>query len=152
MDLDQITEIERICFPAAEAASKESIEKRLETFASHFLVMEQEGKLIGFINGMVTNQMTITDDLFEDASLHEETGEWQSVFGLDVLPEYRNQGHAASLMKALINQARQENRKGCILTCKEHLVHYYETFGYKCMGKSASVHGGAVWYDMTITF
>ena len=35
-----------------------------------------------------------------------------------------------------------------VLTCKDHLVHYYSRFGFKKVGVSASVHGGAVWYDM----
>ena len=39
-----------------------------------------------------------------------------------------------------------------ILTCKEALIHYYARFGFKNCGLSASVHGGAVWYDMRITF
>ena len=43
-------------------------------------------------------------------------------------------------------------RKGCVLTCKDRLVHYYETFGYRSEGVSASTHGGAVWYDMRLTF
>ena len=37
-------------------------------------------------------------------------------------------------------------------TCKEHLIPYYEKFGYRNCGVSESVHGGAVWYDMRLTF
>ena len=29
---------------------------------------------------------------------------------------------------------------------------FYEQFGYKSLGVSASVHGGAVWYDMILEF
>ncbi len=29
-----------------------------------------------------------------------------------------------------------------ILTCKDRLIHYYEKFGYRNLGLSASVHGG----------
>ena len=39
-----------------------------------------------------------------------------------------------------------------LITCKDRLVHYYEKFGFVNEGKSASVHGGAVWYDMRLTF
>ena len=69
-----------------------------------------------------------------------------------VLPEYRRQGGAAMLMNAFIEKARQEGRKGLILTCKEALIPYYSKFGYKSLGVSASVHGGAVWYDMILRF
>ena len=52
------------------------------------------------------------------------------------------------LMEHMIGDARAKGRRGSILTCKDRLIHYYEKFGYKNMGVSASVHGGAVWYDM----
>ena len=151
-DLEQVAEVEAVCFPAAEAADREAFRARLSSFPGHFLVMEEEGKIIGFINGMVTDQETITDDLFHNAALHREDGMWQSVFGLDVLPEYRRRGLAGRLMEAFLEAARQEGRRGCILTCKERLIHYYEKFGYCTLGVSASVHGGAVWYDMKLDF
>ena len=47
---------------------------------------------------------------------------------------------------------KTQGRKGCILTCKDRLVHYYASLGYASEGVSASVHGGAVWYDMRLTF
>lgn len=151
-DLDRLTEVEGICFPEQEAAGKESFRKRLQYFAPHFLVLEDERSIIGFINGMVTDEKTIRDEMFEDASLHRENGSWQSIFGLDILPEYRCRGLAAELMRAFIEKARMEGRRGCILTCKKELLHYYEKFGYHNLGISASVHGGAVWFDMVLEF
>lgn len=100
----------------------------------------------------MTNETTIRDEMYEDSSLHDPEGAYQSIFGLDVLPEYRNCGIAALLMEHMIGDARAKGRKGLILTCKDRLIHYYEKFGYKNMGVSASVHGGAVWYDMLLEF
>lgn len=151
-DASQIAAIERICFPQAEAASLDSITKRLEVFGNHFFVAKIDDHMIGFINGMVTNHNTIEDEMYEDASLHREDGFWQSIFGLDVLPEYRNHGYAAKLMEYMIRDAKENGRKGCILTCKQHLVHYYEKIGYVCLGVSASTHGDTVWYDMRLEF
>lgn len=152
-DLDQVTEVEALCFPAAEAATEESFRKRIETFPESFLVAENEsGKIIGFINGCVTDERTIRDEMFEDSGLHRADGMYQSVFGLDVIPEYRRQGVAADLMNHLIQTAKARGKKGMILTCKDRLIHYYEKFGYRSMGISGSVHGGAVWYDMLLEF
>ncbi|CDC47824.1 acetyltransferases [Clostridium sp. CAG:58] len=100
----------------------------------------------------MTNETTIRDEMYEDSSLHDPKGAYQSIFGLDVLPEYRNCGIAALLMEHMIGDARAKGRRGLILTCKDRLIHYYEKFGYKNMGVSASVHGGAVWYDMLLEF
>lgn len=151
-DLDEITNVEAICFPAAEAASRESFRDRLAAFPEAFFVAVHDGRIIGFINGCVTDERTIRDEMFADSSLHNPDGAYQSIFGLDVLPEYRCQGIAACLMNHLIEDAREKGRKGLILTCKDRLIHYYEKFGYHNLGVSASVHGGAVWYDMLLEF
>lgn len=152
-DLDQVTEVEALCFPAAEAATGESFQKRIETFPESFLVAEDEcGRIIGFINGCVTDERTIRDEMFEDSGLHRADGMYQSIFGLDVIPEYRRQGVAADLMNHLIQTAKARGKKGMILTCKDRLIRYYEKFGYRSLGISGSVHGGAVWYDMLLEF
>ncbi len=151
-DLDAVTAVEAVCFPAAEAATKESFEHRIATFPECFFVAVHDHKIIGFINGCATDERTIHDEMFEDSSLHKVDGCYQSIFGLDVIPEYQRQGIAAELMNHLIENARAKGRKGLILTCKDRLIHYYEKFGYQNLGVSASVHGGAVWYDMLLEF
>ena len=147
-DVKAISELEALCFPAAEACTKEGFAKRIDVFGEHFILLEENGKLIGMINGMVTDQPTITDDLYEEASKHDPNGRYQSVFGLEVHPDYQHQGYAKLLMEAMLEQAKKENRSGCILTCKAHLVTFYEQFGYQNQGISASTHGNACWYDM----
>ena len=151
-DLEMITLIEARCFPEAEAATKEEFEARLKVFPEHFLLLEEEDQVIAFINGILTDEKVIRDEMYEDAALHKEDGDWQTVFGLDTLPEYRRKGYAAHLMNALIDEAKIQGRKGCVLTCKEKLIHYYEKFGYKNYGVSGSTHGGVVWYDMRLQF
>ena len=151
-DLDQVTAIEAVCFPKAEAADRASFADRLATFPDSFFVAVHDGKIIGFVNGCVTNEKTIRDEMYEDSSLHDPKGAYQSIFGLDVLLEYQRQGIAAKLMEQMIRDAKERGRKGLILTCKDRLIHYYEKFGYKNKGVSQSVHGGVVWYDMLLEF
>ncbi len=151
-DLDLITSIEATCFPAAEAATRDQFAERLAAYGDHFWILEADGKAVGFIDGMVTNQKTISDDLFADASKHNPTGDWAAVFGLNVFPGFRRRGYAAKLVEKFIAEAKSEGRRGCILTCKEHLLHYYARFGFVNTGVSASVHGGATWYDMRLVF
>lgn len=151
-DLDEVTKVEASCFPKAEAATKASLEQRINTFPESFFVAETDGKIIGFINGCVTNGTVIYDELYKDSTLHIPDGDYQTIFGLDVMPEYRNQGIAAQLMNYMIEVSKAASRKGVILTCKERLIHYYEKFGYVNEGISESVHGGAKWYDMILEF
>lgn len=149
-DLDEVTKVEASCFPEAEAATRISLEKRIKTFSESFFVAEIDGKMIGFINGCIINGTVIYDELYENSALHNPDGNYQTIFGLDVISKYRNQGIAAQLMNYMIEVARAAGRKGVILTCKDRLIHYYEKFGYTNMGISKSVHGGAEWYDMIL--
>lgn len=151
-DLDLVTAVEAECFPEAEAAGREDFERRIKTFPESFLIAEKAGRIIGFINGCVTDETAICDEMYEDEAFHRESGAYQSVFGLDVIPGERKQGVAELLMRTLMERAREAGRKGMILTCKDRLIHYYEKFGYVNDGVSGSVHGNAVWYDMRLEF
>lgn len=151
-DLDAVTAVEAACFPAAEAATRDEFAARLAVYPNHFWLLEEDGRLVSFINGLVSDEPTIRDEMFADAAFHNEHGAWQMVFGVNTLPEYRRRGLAGEVMRQVIADARSQGRKGCVLTCKDRLVHYYETFGYRSEGVSASTHGGAVWYDMRLTF
>lgn len=151
-DLDRITAVEDLCFPKAEAATKESFRARLSVYPDHFWVLEENGDIISMINGMVTNEEFLKDEMYENATLHDEDGAWQMIFGLDTIPEYRHKGHAEQLMRYVIDTAQKQGRKGLVLTCKEKLIHYYEKFGFENEGVAESVHGGSVWYHMRLSF
>lgn len=151
-DLDALAAIEAACFPAAEAADRETLAGRLRVYPEHFWLLEEDGRIVSFVNGMATDEPTIRDEMFADPSLHRPDGAWQAIFGVNTLPEYRRRGLAGLLLREAERDARAAGRKGCILTCKDRLIHYYEGFGYRDQGVSASVHGGAVWYDMTLRF
>lgn len=149
-DVDGTAYVESVCFPAAEAADRDALNKRIQAFPDSFFVAEEDGKIIGFINGAVTDSQVIRDEMFEDVDLHNPDGAYQSIFGLDVLPEHQRRGIAAELMRRMIEETKERGRKGLILTCKDRLIPYYEKFGYRNLGLSESVHGNAVWYDMIL--
>ena len=152
-DLAAVTAVEAACFPAAEAAKEQDFLERLKVYPNHFWLLEDEdGKLISFVNGLVTDESSLRDEMYSDASFHNEQGAWQMIFGVNTLPEYRRQGLAGEVLQRVIADAREQGRKGCVLTCKEALLHYYAAFGFVSEGVSESVHGGVVWYEMRLTF
>lgn len=151
-DIDQIAAVEKECFPAAEAATKEEFAKRLEHYADHFWLMFDGEKLISFVDGMVTDEPDLTDEMYENAAMHNEKGAWQMIFGVNTIPEYRKHGYAGELLKKAIEDARTQGRKGLVLTCKDRLIHYYAKFGFVNEGVSESVHGNVVWNQMRLTF
>ena len=151
-DLAALTAIERACFPPAEAATEAEFAARLSVYPNHFWLMEDEGTVTSFVNGLVSDEPILRDAMYANASLHREDGSWQMIFGVNTLPQYRRQGRAAKLLQHAAGDARKYGRKGCVLTCKAPLVHFYESLGYQNEGVSASTHGGAVWYHMRLAF
>ncbi len=151
-DLVAITEVEAQCFPPAEAADEASIARRLAVFPEHYWLLEDGDTLVGFINGMATDLPDLCDEMYENAAMHDPKGAWQMIFGLDTIPARRRQGCAELLMRRAIADSRDRGCKGLVLTCKEHLVHYYAKFGFINEGVSGSTHGGVVWYQMRLTF
>ena len=152
-DLDDIASVESVCFPVLEAATKEEFEQRIKYFGNHFWLMFDEGKLIAFVDGFVTDEANLTDEMYENASMHNENGAWQMIFGVNTLPEYRRCGCAKELIKKAILDARKQNRKGLVLTCKESLVPYYSKFGFIDEGiTDKSTHGNVLWHQMRLDF
>lgn len=151
-DLESIIQIEQACFPAAEAASSDTLLERFNVFRENFIVATKQDEIVGFINGCTTNQPNLPDILYHDTSLHNPHGDYQTVFGLAVDPAFHHQGIATKLMQHFITLTKTREKKGIILTCKNHLITYYEQFGYKNQGISASVHGGSQWNDMLLIF
>lgn len=145
-DLKAVAAVEAACFPAAEAASEERLRDRISYFGRHFwLLFGDDGTLISFVDGMVTDQRDLTDDLYGDASLHDEKGAWQMIFGVNTLPSYRKRGYAALLLTKAIDDARKEGRQGlvrissCIIMLNSALKtkdsaprNTVEPFGIKC--------------------
>ena len=152
-DLDDIASVESECFPVLEAATKEEFEQRIKYYGNHFWLMFDEGKLIAFVDGFVTDEADLTDEMYENASMHNENGAWQMIFGVNTLPEYRRCGYAKELIKKAILDARKQNRKGLVLTCKESLVPYYSRFGFVDEGiPDKSTHGNVLWHQMRLDF
>ena len=148
-DLEAVTEVERACFPPAEAAGKTAFAYRISAFPERFFVAEAEGRIVGLVNGCASNLPLIEDALFEPQG-HEPDGKNQMIFGLAVLPEYQRQGIGGKLLERLIAFAREQAMARVVLTCKEEKLAYYGKVGFQNRGVSQSCHGGALWYDMVL--
>lgn len=146
-DMDRIYEIELESFPPEEAATKETYCWRQQHYPDLFLAAEDEtGRVRGCVCMISMDAPLINDAVFE----MEQVPDGKTCAILTVMTEAaaRKQGVAGQLLNAAIETARQQNMASIVLTCKEHLIHYYSRFGFVQAGVSQSVHGGAVWYDM----
>lgn len=152
-DLKIITAVEQECFPRAQAATEDDFRERLKIYADHFWLLFDGDRLVSFVDGFATDERDLTDEMYENASMHDEYGAWQMIFGVNTIPEYRRRGCAGTLIRRVIEQADKEGRDGLVLTCKKELIHYYSSFGFVNEGVTLkSLHGGVTWYQMRLTF
>ena len=152
-DISAISEVEAKCFPPSEAASEKAFIQRIENYGNHFWLMYENDKLIAFVDGFVTDESDLTDEMFADATMHDENGACQMIFGVNTLPEYRNNGYASELLRRAIDEAKEQGRKGVVLTCKDKLLPFYARLGFVDEGiTDKSTHGNAVWHQMRIIF
>ena len=147
-DLEQLLLIENEAFSIDEAATKEAFVKRIRLIADTFIVAEKNGEILGYINGPIINQPYITDNLFKEIKENPQSGGYQSVLGLAVSKQARNQGIAKILIEKMEELVEENERKGITLTCKQELVSFYEKLGFVNHGMSESTHGGVSWYNL----
>ena len=149
-DLDECFTVETSGFPPEEAASRETIRLRIETFPEGFLVAEVDGRVVGILNSAATNQNDISDEELKQLIGHDPAGKNMVVFALAVLPEYQKQGIGSQLMSLFMEEARERGKENVLLLCKTHLIVYYERMGFAHAGPSRSTHGGAEWHQMRL--
>ncbi len=149
-DLEQLVSLETETFPETEAASRESIERRLKTHRETFWVIRKSGRIIAGINGITTNEKDLSDAMYSGEEFYDKKGRWLMIFGVSTLPEYQHQGYASRLMEEVLQETARCKLDGVVLTCKKELIPFYEQFGFVDEGISESVHGGATWHQMRI--
>lgn len=150
-ELDQVIQIEQICFPPNEACSAKSMRERVANAPETFMVAvdKETGKVAGFLNGVATDEAVFRDEFFIDSTLHNPEGKNVMLLGLDVLPEYRHQGLARAIMTRYVEREQKRGRECLYLTCLDNKVEMYKKMGYTDDGISGSSWGGEEWHDMS---
>lgn len=86
-DAEALAALEAVCFPPEEAATLAGFEARLDAFGDWFFVAKTpDGEIIGMIDGMATDEESIADEMFEDASLHKPNGRCRRSSGWTCCP------------------------------------------------------------------
>lgn len=149
-EAERAAEIEKRVFPPNEAASPEHLADRIRVAPDLFLVAvdKSTGEIIGFLNGLATDETEFRDEFFTDASLHDPDGSNVLLMGLDVVPEYQRQGIATEIVNTYRSREQARGRKKLILTCLPDLVKMYSGMGFTDRGMSSSVWGGEAWHEM----
>ncbi len=129
-DLDRCFEIETVSYAGDEAANKEKILKRIQTYPQGFVVLENESEIIGFINSGATDDVQLSDEDFKELIGHDDNGRCIVIMSVVVHPNYQGQGMAGVLMKHFIDAMKHLDKAEIYLICQTELIGLYEKFGY----------------------
>ncbi len=145
-DLDAIEALENECFLPSEAASRSNLKKRIASYPQGFLVAIIDQEIVGLLNCGCTHKEDISDEALKSMIGHDPEGAHLVIFGLAVTQSHRGKGIAYSLLDHL--KQSFSSKESILLLCKEHLVPYYEKYGFINKGLSESTHGGFSWFQM----
>ncbi|KZX70966.1 GNAT family acetyltransferase [Oleiphilus sp. HI0009] len=147
-DTDRCFQIEQEGYAGDEAATREKIQQRIETYPEGFLVLEKESQIIGFINCGACFDVSLSDEEFKELIGHDPIGPNIVVMSVVVYPDFQHQGYATALMHEFIAMMQAMQKSAMYLICQEELVGFYQQFGFVDDGTSESSHGGLRWNDM----
>jgi ribosomal protein S18 acetylase RimI-like enzyme len=149
-DLERCFEIETVSYAGDEAATKEKILPRIQTYPEGFLVLENEKEIIGFINSGATHNVKLSDEEFKELIGHDPTGKHIVIMSVVIHPEYQGRSMASILMKCFIESMRKMGKTDIYLICQTELITLYAKYGFVYLGESDSDHGGLHWHEMSL--
>jgi ribosomal protein S18 acetylase RimI-like enzyme len=150
-DTDRCFQIETQAYEGDEAATREKIAIRIAQYPQGFLVMELEGKVIGFINGGCAHEVVMSDESFKELIGHDPAAPNVVIMSVVIDPAYQGKGYATLLMNTFVEHMARLGKQTIHLMCKERHVALYERLGYAYVKPSASDHGGMAWHEMVMT-
>lgn len=151
MDLNRCFEIEKASYAGEEAATKEKILQRIQTYPEGFIVLENNNEVIGFINSGATHKVALSDDEFKELIGHDPSGKHIVIMSVVVHPSFQGKGMASQLMESFIETMKQSGKADIYLICQTELIDMYTKYGFIYLGQSDSEHGGLSWHEMSLS-
>ncbi|KAL2872309.1 polyamine acetyltransferase [Aspergillus lucknowensis] len=97
-----------------------------------------------------TNRSTMVDG---EIVGHDETGRSIAIHSLAVLREHQGKHVGSTLMKAYIQRIREAAiADRIVIIAHDHLVPFYQSFGFENRGPSKCQFGGGGWTDLVLEF
>ncbi|UCH41207.1 MAG: GNAT family N-acetyltransferase [Gammaproteobacteria bacterium] len=150
-DLDRCFEIESVSYAGDEAATRDKILKRINTYPEGFIVLEIDGQIAGFINSGATHKVELSSEEFKELVGHDPGGKHVVILSVVVHPAFQGKGMASKLMNNFIDRMRTLGKSDIYLICQTELIDMYAKFGFTSLGVSESDHGGLSWNEMSLS-
>ncbi len=149
-DAARCFEIETTAYEGDEAATLEKIATRIAQYPQGFLILEADGKVVGFINCGCAHQVVMSDEAFKELVGHSADAPNVVIMSVVVDPTHQGKGYSKALMTECVQRMRTMGKQTIHLMCKEQHVPLYERMGYQYVQPSPSDHGGMAWHEMVM--
>ncbi|KZF25373.1 acyl-CoA N-acyltransferase [Xylona heveae TC161] len=126
---------------------------------------EKKAVLLAHALGARLNSPVVTDESMmlppnwdtpgqEDSQIgHISEARTVAIHALAVLPEYQRKGLGKVIVKSYVQRMQHSGAADRMaLLCRDHLIPFYESCGFKNSGRSEAQKYGGNWNDMTLEF
>ena len=143
--------IETTAYEGDEAATLEKIATRIAQYPEGFLILEEDGAVVGFINSGCAHEVVMSDEAFKELVGHDVEAPNVVIMSVVVDPAHQGKGYAKKLMTAFVQRMGTLGKQTIHLMCKQQHVPLYTRMGYTYVRPSPSDHGGMAWHEMLMT-
>ena len=147
-DAESCYQIEVSAYEGDEAATLEKIRTRIAQYPQGFLVLEQAGEIVGFINSGCAYNVVMSDEAFKELIGHDPVAPNVVIMSVVVAPAHQGKGFARLLMNEFVRQMSNQGKHSIHLMCKQQHVPLYTRMDYQYVQPSPSGHGGMAWHEM----
>jgi N-acetylglutamate synthase-like GNAT family acetyltransferase len=149
-DASRCYQIESCAYEGDEAATLEKISTRIAQYPQGFLILEDDGEVIGFINSGCAHEVVMSDEAFKELVGHSADAPNVVIMSVVLDPAQQGKGHSTRMMSEFVQRMKALDKKTIHLMCKERHVALYERMGYRYVQPSPSDHGGMAWHEMVM--
>ena len=142
--------IETTAYEGDEAATLEKIATRIAQYPEGFLILEEDGAVVGFINSGCAHEVVMSDEAFKELVGHDAEAPNVVIMSVVVDPAHQGKGYAKRLMTAFVQRMGTLGKQTIHLMCKQQHVPLYTRMGYTYVRHSPSDHGGMAWHEMVM--
>ncbi|MFZ0475162.1 MAG: GNAT family N-acetyltransferase, partial [Halobacillus sp.] len=121
-DIEQIFELQQVCFPNMEPWKRDHLESHLKIFPEGQFVVEFDGQIIGSCSSLVVNfdeydDRHTWDDITDKGYITNHDPDGYNLYGIEVMvhPGYRGMKIGRRLYEARKDLARELNLKSIII-------------------------------------
>jgi len=150
-DAARCYQIESTAYEGDEAATLAKIQTRIAQYPQGFLILEDAGAIVGFINSGCAHDVVMSDEDFKELIGHSADAPNVVIMSVVVDPAQQGRGYATLLMGEFVSRMNALGKSSIHLMCKERHVPLYQRMGYQYVKPSPSDHGGMAWHEMVMT-